>query len=92
MPGFSNFPTGSKYAWWKLNSAKKQVLQKERLGSRFGGETAAGIGAAPYFWSQEYGNERAAITAQHFAERSWEAFQVRVPNIISEVVREVMGR
>ncbi|MFA5637017.1 MAG: hypothetical protein WC977_14070 [Anaerovoracaceae bacterium] len=85
-------PPGSAYAWWNLNRTQKRVLQQKRLGAEFGGEGAAGIGKAPYFWSQEYGNENAAIKAQFFALRSWEAFKRnRAARIIDDTVRELLG-
>jgi len=53
-------------AWWALPTSYKDLLQKERQGGAFGGGQAAGVGRAPYFWGQEFGNPAADITAQHF--------------------------
>ncbi|HLC30326.1 MAG TPA: hypothetical protein VJM51_06060 [Dehalococcoidia bacterium] len=45
---------GSK-AWWSLPRPAKKLLQQLREGGQYGGETAAGVGKAPYFYVQEAG-------------------------------------
>jgi hypothetical protein len=79
------------YAWWNLSRTKKRVLQDRRHGEEYGGETAIGVGKAPYFWSQEYGNPRAAIEPQMFVTRTWASFQSKMEPIIKDTVRSKLG-
>ena len=73
-------------AWWNLTPNQKVALQRRRLGGEFGGEGAAGVGKAPYFWSQEYGNPAAQIKAQRFASRAWNNFYARAHDILMDAV------
>ena len=84
-------PAAREFAWWNLSYGNKAELQRQRLAGRFGGATAAGVGRAPYFWSQEYGNPKAAISPQRFARRSWEAFRRRANKVIAESVRDALS-
>lgn len=79
---------GKQWAWWNLPAGLKAILQRERLAGRYGGESAVGIGHAPYFWAQEYGEPAAEIKAQHFARDSWAAFENDKANIFRQAVRE----
>lgn len=79
---YGRAPASSEFAWWKLTPKQKAVLQQKRLSGDYGGETAASIGYAPYFWSQEYGNPAANITAQHFAEEAWNRFRRRAKDVL----------
>ena len=82
---------GKQWAWWNLPTGLKAILQRERLAGRYGGESAVGIGQAPYFWAQEYGNPAAEIKAQHFARDSWEAFRTRKTENLKRAVRESLS-
>lgn len=73
-------------AWWNLTPNQKVALQKRRLGGEFGGEGAAGVGRAPYFWSQEYGNPAAQIKAQGFATRAWSNFLARAHDVLADAI------
>ena len=70
-------PPSGEFAWWKLTPKQKRVLQQRRLAGEYGGETAAGVGRAPYFWAQEYGNVAASIVGQGFATVAWNRFKSR---------------
>lgn len=83
--------SGPQFAWWNLSRAQKAELQEGRLRGRFGGLRAAFAGRAPYFWAQEYGNAAAAITGQHFAERSWKAYKTKEKEILFETVRDILS-
>lgn len=77
---------GKSWAWWKLPSAYKDLLQSKRLGGMFGGRTGVGFHRyAPYFWGQEYGNPAASIEAQHFVGGTLPGFvNWRFPQIMNE--------
>ena len=76
-------------AWWNLTPNQKRDLQSARLGGEFGGESGAGVGRAPYFWGQEYGNPAANIKAQHFAKKAWETFKARGLSVLRDAARTV---
>ena len=82
----------SQYAWWMLSSVQKQVLQRERLSGRFGGESAAGVGRVPYMWGHEQGNAGATIQARHFIEKGLARWRARVSGLIGEWYRARAGR
>jgi hypothetical protein len=82
---------GPQYAWWNLHPGLKRILQAQRLSGKYGGESAAAIGKAPYFWAQEYGKASAAILPQHFATDSWGAFQARQQDILRQSVRDSLA-
>lgn len=73
---------GSAFAWWFLSRKQKQVLQEQREAGKFGGQNAAGVGRAPYFWSQEEGNEAASIKPHHHVENAWDRYRARARAII----------
>lgn len=87
-------------AWWWLPSYQKRKLQEERLRGRFGGENAAGVGRAPYFWVQEMlvpsGNwytvgvpksaEKAGITEAMMKDTFNVLFRERLPAIFKFTV------
>lgn len=85
MTGAFRGPPSSEFAWWKLTQKQKRVLQERRLGGEYGGETAAGVGRAPYFWVQEYGSVAADISAQGFAEEAWNKLRSRGREILRAV-------
>lgn len=76
---------GKAAAWWNLTPNQKVALQQRRLGGEYGGESAAGVSRAPYFWSQEHGNPAAQIKAQKFAERAWSTFKARGLSVLRDV-------
>lgn len=78
---------GSAFAWWYLSKKQKQVLEEERKMGRFGGETAKGVGRAPYYWPQEHGEPRAGIKAQHVVQAAVLSWQGRVSSIVREFMR-----
>jgi hypothetical protein len=77
----------SQYAWWMLSSVQKQVLQRERLAGRFGGESAAGAGRVPYAWLHEKGNTAASIQGRQFIEKGLARWRGRVSGIIDSWYR-----
>ena len=84
-------PQGSHRAWWNLKQREKDVLQEQRVAGRFGGGKAAGIGAAPYFWAQEYGSAEADIKPKFWARDSWLAFRGKAEEILRTEMRSIMG-
>jgi len=82
---YGRTPANSSMAWWNLTPRQKRLLQEQRLAGEFGGKTAAGVGNAPYFWAQEYGNAAANIVAQGFATKAWESFKARSDDILRSV-------
>lgn len=50
------------WAWWYLSNKQKKVLAQQRRGGRFGGMP----GKAPYYWLQEFGDEKAHVRPQAF--------------------------
>lgn len=78
---------GKPWAWWKLPTAYKDLLQAKRLEGRFGGATGVAAKRAPYFWGQEYGNPAAMISPQHFIGSTLPAFnKTRFPEIVGRGV------
>ena len=82
---FGRVPANSAMAWWNLTPKQKRLLQERRLAGEYGGETAAGVGRAPYFWAQEYGSAAANIQGQGFAGRAWNHFRNRAIGILKSI-------
>jgi len=80
--------TGSKErAWWNLTPKQKGVLQQYRIYGEYGGETAASVGRAPYFWSQELGSAEAGIIGTGNAQKAFEHFRARARDVVRAVAR-----
>lgn len=77
-------------AWWNLPPALKEKLKQERISGSYGGESSYSIGAAPYYWAQEYGEDKAMIRPQGFAQASWSAFIGRAGTTFNGLVRETL--
>lgn len=77
---------GSQFAWWYLSTKQKKVLEEQRQAGRFGGETAKGVGKAPYFWAQEHGEPKAMIPAQHAAAGAVEQWRPEADNIVRSFI------
>ncbi len=73
---------GSVFAWWYLSKKQKRVLEEQRGAGRFGGETAKGVGKAPYFWPQERGEPKAAIRAQNVVAEAEEQWRPEADDIV----------
>ncbi|NIQ88601.1 MAG: hypothetical protein GWN93_05795 [Deltaproteobacteria bacterium] len=82
---YGRVPANSSMAWWNLTPRQKRLLHERRLAGEYGGETAAGVGRAPYFWAQEYGSAAANIQAQGFAARAWGTFRSRAIDVLRSV-------
>lgn len=80
------FIHGSAFAWWYLSKKQKQVLEQRRQMGEFGGESAKGVGKAPYFWAQEYGEEKAMIVAQGVVTEATEQWLIEANEIVSNFV------
>lgn len=78
---------GSRFAWWYLSARQKRVLEEQRKAGKFGGETAKGVGLAPYYWAQEHGEEKATIVAQHVVEEAVEGWRAKANAIVADFVR-----
>lgn len=78
----------SNMAWWLLTRTQKRVLQEQRLAGRFGGQTGAGAGRAPYVWPHEEGSPAAGIAGRGFIEAGTLAWEQEVPRIIARFYRE----
>ena len=76
----------SAFAWWYLSKKQKQVLEEQRQAGRFGGESAKGVGKAPYFWAQEYGEPKAAIEAQGVVTKAVEEWLVEANQITASFI------
>lgn len=77
---------GSQFAWWYLSKKQKQVLEEQRQAGRFGGESAKGVGKAPYFWAQEYGEEGAMIVGQGVVTEAVEEWRAEANTIVSSFI------
>ena len=75
--------TGSQYAWWLLSRKQKAALEQERMGGRFGGESAKGVGKAPYYWAQEYGEPKAAIKAKGYVRDAFNRWKARAGGVMA---------
>jgi len=80
---------GSQFAWWYLSAKQKRVLEEQRRAGKFGGETAKGVGLAPYYWPQEHGEPKAMIVAQHVVENAIEGWRARANAIVADFIRGV---
>ena len=80
---------GSQFAWWYLSAKQKGVLEEQRKAGKFGGETAKGVGLAPYYWAQEHGEEKAMIVAQHVVEKAVEGWRTQANAIVTDFIRGV---
>lgn len=78
---------GSQFAWWYLSAKKKRVLEEQRQAGRFGGETAKGVGLAPYYWAQEHGEDEASIEAQHVVDKAVKGWRAEANAIVASFVR-----
>lgn len=74
---------GSQYAWWFLSRKQKKALRLKRAGGEFGGESAKGVGKAPYFWAQEYGEPKAAIAAKRYVKDAFNRWRSKAGSIMS---------
>jgi hypothetical protein len=78
---------GSAFAWWYLSKKQKQILEEQRQAGRFGGESAKGVGKAPYFWAQEYGEPKAMIEAQGVVTEAVEDWRMEANEIVASFIR-----
>lgn len=78
---------GSQFVWWYLSAKQKKILEEQRKAGKFGGETAKGVGLAPYYWPQEHGEPKASIEAQHVVEEAVEGWRVEANAIVADFVR-----
>ena len=78
---------GSQFAWWYLSTKQKRILKEQRKAGKFGGETAKGVGLAPYYWAQEHGEPKAMIKAQHIVGKAVEGWRVKANAIVADFVR-----
>lgn len=74
----------SAFAWWYLSHLQKRSLEQERRAGRFGGQTAKGVGRAPYYWAQEHGEPRAAIVGKHYVQDAIRRWRLKAPSIVRE--------
>lgn len=72
----------SAFAWWYLSKKQKQILEEQRQAGRFGGETAKGVGKAPYYWLQEYGEPKAMIVPQGVVGKAVEQWRPEADGIV----------
>jgi len=80
------FIHGSAFAWWYLSAKQKKVLEEQRQAGRFGGESAKGVGKAPYYWAQEHGEPKAMIVAQHPVADAIEEWNIEANAIVSNFI------
>jgi hypothetical protein len=77
---------GSQFAWWYLSKKQKQVLEQKRQAGEYGGESAKGVGKAPYFWAQEYGEPKAMIQAQGVVGEAVEEWRLEANEIVNNFI------
>ena len=77
---------GSKFAWWYLSAKQKRVLEEQRKAGKFGGETAKGVGLAPYYWAQEHGEPKASIEAQHIVGDAVKGWRAQANAIVADFI------
>lgn len=78
---------GSQFAWWMLSKKQKKALRLKRASGDFGGESAKAVSKAPYFWAQEHGEPKAAITGQGFVREAFENWKNRAGGILRAHLR-----
>ena len=76
----------SAFAWWYLSKKQKQILEEQRQAGRFGGESAKGVGKAPYYWAQEHGEPKAMIQAQHVVAEAVEQWRPEAYDIVRSFI------
>ncbi len=78
-------PSSPDKAWWALTpEAKRKLMELRAAGEVSMGATGS---RAPYWWSQEYGNDAAWIEAKEFVRSALRMWYVQRDMIIARYLR-----